>query len=267
MHCIFTLFLSLTILSAAFERLPSSPLQMGMGFSALSVEETPLAMVSHPASMSRLREPSADVFYSTSFRLSELDYSGAAVAAPLSFASMGASATTFGSSLYKETSFSIATAGEIGNNLSVGMSFTGHELTIKNYGSTRAIALSVSAGFQIAEDLRWSLLYRNLNSPRIGTSRELLPQVVATGILFTPTERIAAALEVEKDLLFTPRFKFGGGWSPISGFRLAAGFVSNPSQATAAIQITLKGQNISYAVATHPALPVSQMVALQFRLP
>ena len=267
MHYLTALLVSLGTLFAAFERMPSSPLQMGMGFSTLGSQNNPSAMVTHPASMSLLKTPSVQLFYSNSYHLSELDFSGAAVAVPLSFTVIGATSATFGSSLYRETSLSLAAAREIGNNLSVGMSVTSHELTIKNYGSTRTFALTVSADYEIAADLRWALQYRNVNSPRIGTSEELLPQVVTSGILFSPSEQLTASLEVEKDLLFTPRFKFGGGWSPIPGLRFAAGFATNPSQATAAIQITLKGQKISYAVATHPALPVSQMVALQFHLP
>jgi len=267
MRYLTVLLVSLSSLFAAFERIPSSPLQIGMGFSSLGSQNTPSIMVTHPASLNSIYSPAADIFYSDNYHLSELDFSGLSIAAPFSFATMGVTAATFGSSLYRETSLSLAAARDIGNDLSVGMSITSHELTIKNYGSTRALALSISADYEIASDLQWALLYRNVNSPRIGTSEELLPQVITSGIIFSPSEHLTAVLEVEKDLLFTPRFKYGGSWSPIPELRLAAGFVTNPSQVTSAIQITMKGQKISYAVSTHPALPISQMVALHFQLP
>ncbi|MFQ6608802.1 MAG: hypothetical protein ACE5EE_09735 [Fidelibacterota bacterium] len=267
MHCIFTVFLSLTILSAAFERSPSSPLQMGMGFSALSVEDTPLAGVNHPASISRFTSKSTDLFYTDSYQLTNLNYSGIALVYPLSFVKIGAATTSFGSPLYRETSFSIIVARAVGTYLNIGLSLNYYELTIKRYGATSTTAISTSFSYALAENLKWSLLYRNLNSPRIGTSRELLPQVVSTGFLYTPVKQIVTTFEVENDLLFTPRFKFGIGWSPLTGLRFAAGFVTHPSQATAAIQILWKGQKISYAIANHPDLPVSQMVAVQFRLP
>jgi hypothetical protein len=171
-----------------------------------------------------------------------------------------------GNQLYKETTFSTSTSRKIKNVLTVGLLFNVYQLTIKNYGNTTSFGISSSLTYNINPDINWSLLYHNLNTPRIGISKEYLPQVIATGFTYSPSDHLLSMVEVEKDLQFEPRFKFGVLFKPLKQVQVSTGFINHPTQITGAFLITLFNQEVSYAFATHPHLSLSHTIGFHFIL-
>ena len=265
--------LSFSSLFAAFERIPQSPMQVGSGYTRLSTGPSAVDFLTQPASLVHVQGFGSTLFYGSPFRLGQLNQVSASVVFPSGFANFGVAVSSFGNTLYRETTFSLASGRRMGRNMDIGILVSGHELSIQNYGSDRTVGVTGSVNYHLSESLEWSLIYGNLNSPRLGEAGELLPQVVAMGFGFSPIPDLTATVEVERDLEFESRYKFGIRWRPLQSLGLATGFISRPAQITAGVSFQLKRQplgpygRISYAFATHPELDISQVFALYLSLP
>jgi len=269
---IFSLLLS-SFLFAAFERIPQSPMQIGSGFTHFNTEPSAQDFLSHPATLTHIQKIGFAVFYIFPFQIRSLSHYGISVVFPVKSTHLGAAFSSFGKELYRETTLSLALGTSIGEYMSAGIVMNGHELSIRNYGSERTVGVTASVSYRLAKTVFWSLLYRNLNSPKLGVSEESLPQVVSTVLGFSPIASVTTSLELERDLEFESRYKFGIRWRPVEDLRISTGFVSHPSQVTAGIAFLLKDFSfvslgrISYALATHPELANSHSFALHFTLP
>ena len=271
---IFTIYLIMfSTLYAAFERIPQSPQQTGSGFTRFNPEASAIDFLSHPASLSRIQKHSLAVLYTFPFQIKSLSHTGLSFVFPVRSRQMGVAFFSLGKELYRETTFSLAIGTSMGEHMALGLVMNGHELSIKNYGSERTVGISASSSYRFTETIQFSLLYRNLNSPKLGVSRESLPQVVSTVLGYSPTPSLATAIELERDLEFESRYKFGLRWIPNNALMLLTGFISQPGQVTAGIVFRVKGLfstspgQISYAIATHPELANSHSFALHFTLP
>lgn len=256
----------------AFERIPQSPLATGSGFSFFLPVGSPTDFLSHPAVLSRVQKGEFSTFHSSPFRLAALTQNGITLAVPFKTGVLGAGFASLGQSRYRETVGAVGTGVRIGPNFEAGILLNFFELHISGYGSDRTFGLTVSTSSTFLEGVRWSLLYRNLNRPRLGPAREILPQVIATGVTFSPVPYTTSTLEFEKDLTWGNRYKFGLRWQPLSRITTSTGFATHPTQYTAAVAVQIPRVNPSYEVslgyglAFHPELPISQVVSLQLGL-
>ena len=262
-----------SVLFAAFERIPQSPSQVGAGLTYSSTEQPAVDFLTHPASMAYAQRFGSMVYYASPFQLKLLRQVGASIVIPHEWANVGIAFASLGMELYRETTLFLGGGRRLGKQMDVGILIATYQLSIKNYGSDWTVGVTASVNYSLMESLRWSLIYRNLNSPRLGTSRELLPQVAVMGFTFLPTSSLTTSMELERDLNLESRYKFGVRWRPHDILAVSTGFVSHPGQVTAGISLRLGGQsskpsaNISYAIATHPELAISQVFALHLSLP
>ncbi|MDP6456965.1 MAG: hypothetical protein QF613_01355 [Candidatus Marinimicrobia bacterium] len=264
------IWLSLILVSGligAFERLPLLPNLVALGMTQFGPGRTSAHFLSHPASLASSTSLNTAAFYGKPFSLTDLSNAGAVISAPWRYGNVGIGFYSAGNKLYGETTFALGLGRRLGQHLDFGLLLAGHELSIVNYGSQKTVSLSASIAFDIQESVTWSMLYQNLNAPRIGASDELLPQVIVTGFSFTPSSQMSAIAEFEKDLQFDSRYKFGLQWKPIESFTVMTGFATSPTQVTAGIRLKIIGQEISYAIANHPELNLSHILALTFSLP
>ncbi|MFQ6616469.1 MAG: hypothetical protein ACE5HZ_06840 [Fidelibacterota bacterium] len=268
----FLIIIICTRIPAAFERVPQSPLATGSAYSYFLGERSLIDFLSHPADLARTGRVGFSVFHSSSFGVAALGQYGFTLTAPMKGGTLGTGFATLGQTRYRETALSVGAGRRIGAGLDAGVLLNIFELYIANYQTDRTVAATVSVSYALGERVRWSLLFRNLNGPHLGRSRELLPQIVSTGVTVSPTARVTSALELEKDLEFENRYKFGLLWQPLSLFTVTTGFITHPAQATAAVSVEFPLLNppylgrVSYGLATHPELAISQVLSLQFVL-
>lgn len=266
------IFILMTCLHGAFERVPQSPLATGSAFSYFLPGNGFIDFLSHPAELAHVPRAGFSVFHSSPFRLAPLDQYGFTAAAPFKGGVVGTGFVTLGQARYRETVVTAGMGRPLGPHLETGILLSFLELYIAGYHTDRTVAVAASVTYALAKGIRWSLLYRNLNAPRVGRSRELLPQIISTGITVLPAETVTSVLELEKDLDYENRYKFGLTWEPLSSLTVASGFATSPAQFTAGIAVRFLRlsspyeAHVSYGIATHPELPVSQVVSLQLAL-
>ncbi len=255
------LLCSISLATAAFVRIPLTPLQAAAGSMLQSVYPAH-DFISDPASLMDA-DKNVMVPVLSPFGLSTLQERSLQFAYPSSWGRFGLSVHLFGLSLYRESTVTGAGAVRFGGKLDVGIRLSVHQLTIRNYGSQKSFALSGSLAYPITKELRWSLIGMNLNAPRIGKSKELLPQIVSTGFHFKPAEPLEGLFELEKDLAYASRQKFGVIWTPVPRLSFAAGFATQPAQISAGFSIRLSRSSVDYAIASHPHLPETHSLALR----
>ncbi|MCH8068346.1 MAG: hypothetical protein IID16_03585 [Candidatus Marinimicrobia bacterium] len=254
-------------LCAAFERVPLSFSQTACGLSNFMPTSSPITFFSHPANLARSQSKSVAMFFEAPFQITKLHNFGAGFTMPLKFGRFGVGFHALGNNVYRESTVTIGAGKKFGDYFEAGLVINGNELSIKNYGSTRTVSLSASLNYSLSETIQWSLLYQNFNGPKLGKTDELLPQVIAMGFVFSPTSTIQSVIELERDLEFETRYKFGVLWQLFKSLTLATGFINHPAQMTTGISFKIKGQRISYAFSTHPELAFSQLLTIQFSLP
>ncbi|MEE8341019.1 MAG: hypothetical protein V3R52_02870, partial [Candidatus Neomarinimicrobiota bacterium] len=164
------------------------------------------------------------------------------------------SAGTFGNNIYNESMFVLGFANSVKNRLTVGVNIILYQLKISDYGTAHAQGLSVSMRYNI--NAKWYLVstVRNINSPKLGSSKDELPQVVTMGFIGTVHEIITIATEWEQDLEYTGAIKFGVNVKPLKATSFSIGYVSNPGQLTAGLSININKIYVEYGTIAYTGL-------------
>jgi hypothetical protein len=214
----------------------------------------PVDGFSDPAGLSKLSRPGGVFFQGQPFQLPELQQTAGVVGLPLNRTGLAVAVSTFGNQVYQESLLAFIVGHTISSRLSVGVTAVRYGLRIKHYGQARTIGFTVSWHYRIDSRWIWSTALRNVNAPRIGRTKEPLPQVVTTGFLVTPTDWLQVNLEWEHDLEYPGRLKFGVLSFPLRWFGLAGGYAAEPGRISAGVFFRTRFAEIHYATVLYQEL-------------
>ena len=148
----------------------------------------------------------------------------------------------------------LSVANSVKTRLSVGVNIILYQLKITGYGTAHIPGLSASMRYNINDNWNWVTTVRNINYPKIGTSKDELPQVVTTGFIGTVHEILTIATEWEQDLTYKGAIKFGVMVKPLSQLLFSVGYVSNPGQLTAGLSININKIYFEYGTIAYSDL-------------
>lgn len=219
----------------------------------------------NPAGLSQVGFPEAAVFYSPQpFAMPELRYLAFVLAYPTSVGTFGVSGRRFGFELYRETSFGLSYAAEVGG-LFVGANVNYHSVTIARYGNGGTFGMDVGMLVPVFQTLRWGVAATNINAPHIGTDGEKLPQVFTTGISYRPIPSLSFGLDYEKEIGFAGTPKFGCEYWVIDEVALRAGFVDEPTLYTMGMGVRYSFFQVDYGVTIHRVLGLTHQMSVTLR--
>ena len=178
-----------------------------------------------------------EVIWNRPFQINELQQTAFASACMYKNWGFGISASTFGNNIYSESMLALSAAKSFKSRLALGVNVMLYQLKITDYGTAHAPGLSASMRYNINENWDWVTTVRNINSPKIGTAKDELPQIVTTGFVGTVHEILTIATEWEQDLEYKGAIKFGIMLKPLKQLLFSVGYVSNPGQLTAGLTI------------------------------
>lgn len=133
----------------------------------------------------------------------------------------------------------LSLAKSVKTRLSLGVNIILYQLKITDYGTAHASGLSASMRYIINDNWDWVTTVRNINSPKLGSSKDELQQVVTTGFIGTLYEILTIATEWEQDLEYKGALKFGIMVKSLKQLLFSVGYVSNPGQLTAGLSINI----------------------------
>ena len=246
-----------TYLSAAFEHYPSNSAAVGSGLLTVNIYANAIGVFSDPASVTLFKKRNFAISSGHRFGLRLLQHHSTAIAQPIKKGFIAVGASYFGDKLYGETIWCLAMGRKISDKLNIGMGLMVYDLQIKNYGTTKNLGINMGWRMKLNETLQWRGIWRNINGPTIGKSKDAIPQIIVSALVYNPLPKATVVIEWEQDTLYESRLKFGGEFKLLPWVVIYTGHASSPNQTTAGLGIIYKHLNINYAVSTHSHLDLS----------
>jgi hypothetical protein len=235
----FMVFVPFNLLFGAFESYPTSTANLAFGRIYMNCKGNILDIINEPSSIINFNMNGGEVIWNRPFQINELQQTVFASGFIYKNWGLGISASTFGNNIYNESMLVLSIAKSVKTRLSVGANIILYQLKISDYGLAHAPGLSASMRYNINANWDWVTTIRNINSPKLGSSKDELPQVVTTGFVGTVHEILTIATEWEQDLEYKGAIKFGVIVKPLKPVLFSIGYVSNPGQLTAGLSINI----------------------------
>lgn len=244
----------INLLFGAFEIYPTSTANLALGRINMNYNGKIIDIINEPSSIIAFNMKGGEVIWNRPFQINELQQTALASAFIYKNWGFGISASTFGNKIYNESMLGISVARSFKTRLSLGVNIILYQLKITDYGTAHAPGLSASMRYNVSDNWDWVSTVRNINSPKIGTSKDELPQVVTTGFVGTVHEILTIATEWEQDLEYKGAIKFGIMVKPLKQFSFSVGYVSNPGQLTAGLSININKIYFEYGTIAYSDL-------------
>ncbi|MEM8586384.1 MAG: hypothetical protein AAGF87_19075 [Bacteroidota bacterium] len=184
---------------------------------------------SNPAGLARLENTGIILSGEQRYGLSELQEVGLAAAIPLGGGGLGLTASSFGFEAYRDTRFALSYGRKLFDNFRIGGEVIGLNTSVENYDSR--FNATFSLGFQIDIDRKLSVGTRVISPLRVEVAtEETLPQLLGVGIGYRPNEQLLLLAEMEQEIDFLARFRFGLEYALIESFTFRAGVVTEATE-------------------------------------
>jgi len=227
------------LLFGAFESYPTSTANLAFGKINMNCKGNIIDIINEPSSIIHFNMRGGGVIWNRPFQINELQQTAFTSAFIYKNWGFGVSASTFGNKIYNESMLVLSVAKSVKARLLLGVNIILYQLKITDYGTAHAPGLSASMRYTINDNWDWVTTVRNINSPKLGSSKDELPQVVTTGFIGTLYEILTIATEWEQDLEYKGALKFGIMVKPLKQLLFSVGYVSNPGQLTAGLSINI----------------------------
>lgn len=171
----------------------------------------------------------------------------------------------FGFELYNELTASISYAIKQ-KGFSVGTVINLNSLTIRNYGRDFALGIDLGIMLNVFEDFFVGVNFKNINSPKLGERKEPIPQVILSGISYSPVENMTLSFDLQKQYTFNAALSAGIEYRIFEIVNLRFGVKEQPSSYSAGIGIHYNIFKLDYALRNHTQLGLSQYLTFSLEL-
>ena len=248
---------------AGFERTAQPTPAFARAFSGVAMQ-TESNIWLNPASLSSLSSFHSSIFYSPSpFQLSQLTNYGLLLADNFGVVQAGAAVSSFGFSLYRETTGSLAIANGDLNNFGVGISLSFYHLSIAEYGTASAVALDAGVIYSLNEKINIGVAINNLNGASFGGDDDV-PQTILAGISYRVIGEALVNVDLVKDIRYEPTYRASVEFSPHDILTIRTGIQGEPSRLFGGVGITIAPFTVGYGIATHEDLGLTHSIGISF---
>ena len=238
-----------------------------MGGAATAVAKDPWALRANPSLAAWLDGRSFSVAHSPSWLgIPELGRSAFVYVEPTSFGVFACGGARFGIPLYRETDLSVTFASVVSDRLGYGVSVQAFFLTIERYGSARTIGITGGFSYAFSEEVLFGCSARNLNAPRLGVSREKLPQSFAFGLEYRPLRGITLDADAVREIGFPFEAHIGFACELAGCLSIMAGASDQPSTYSTGLGVSFGYLQIDYGLTAHPDLGISHHFSISLYL-
>ncbi len=257
------LVILVTPMFGAFERLPYSGRSAALGFSSVSLAACPWGIWHNPAGLSATATQAVSVsFVPGVFGMTELSHAAGVYSHPFPFGTLGVGASRFGFELYRETRLALSASTAISDDLHLGVTINYFGLGIQNYGTAATFGVDAGLLVRISDDVWWGSLLGNINAAAIGASKEKLPQILSTGVAFSPVSEALLVAAVTKDIRHPVQISAGLEYTFLDVFAARVGTSTEPSIMTAGVGVTVAFGRFDYGFSSHSLLGSTHTISL-----
>ena len=137
-----------------------------------------------------------------------------------------------------------------------------------NLGSTSRMGIDVGFVATLGKKHRAAALVKNINNPAIGIDgyTSALPQMVIGGFAYAPIEEVLTTFSLNYVSGQAVEFHGGLEYKLGSKYSILTGMQSQPNRLSAGLKLDIKGIRIEYGVITHPVLPLTHAITMNFHI-
>ncbi len=222
------------------------------------------SLFSNQAGLANLEGLSFTLVGENRFLLSEIKSLSAGAAIPSKLGTFGLSLNYYGFELYNEQRIGIAYARKLMNRLSIGAQFIYLNTNIPDYGNQANFTFELGLQAKLSKSL--SLGVYTFNPGRVKLiEEERLPTLLSLGLQYQPSEKLFLLAEVEKNLDYTVRTRFGAEYQLIEQLWLRLGVATQPVEYTFGLGYSLKNSfRIDVSARYHQVLGFSPGIGITY---
>lgn len=198
------------------------------------------------------------------FLVSEIRSVAAGAALPTASGTFGLSLHYFGFEGYNEQRIGLAYARQLLEKLSIGAQFLMLNTRIPEYGNKANFTFEVGAQAELLPQLNLGV---HLFSPaRVKvTEEDFLSAVLRLGLSYLPSDKLSLLAEVEKDIDYPARARFGIEYQAIEPLFLRLGVATEPTQLSFGLGYALPGGlKLDIASSYHQVLGFTPAAGITF---
>ena len=248
---------------AGFERTAQPTSAFARAFSGVAMQ-TESNIWLNPASLSSLSSFHSSIFYSPSpFQLSQLTNYGLLLADDFGVVRAGAAVSSFGFSLYRETTGSLTIANKDLKDFGAGITLSFYHLSIAEYGSALAVALDAGVIYSLNEKLNIGAAMNNVSGASFGGDDDV-PQTILAGISYRVIDNALVNVDLVKDIRYEPTYRASVEFLPHDIVTIRTGIQGEPSRIFGGVGITIVPFTVEYGIATHDELGLTHSIGISF---
>ena len=236
---------------------------VGMGYTGITYTDIN-SIFSNQAGLAHLETMAVTAYGEQRFLVSAIKAIGFGAALPTRSGTFGLSLHYFGFEQYNEQRIGLAYGRKLLEKLSIGAQLLMLNTRIPEYGNKAAFTFEVGAQAELLPQLHLGI---HLFSPgRVKLAEEnLMPTVLKLGLSYLPSNKLSLLAEVEKDIDYDARAKFGIEYQIIDPLFLRFGVATQPSQLSFGLGYALpNGLSIDIASTYHQVLGFTPAAGITF---
>lgn len=248
--------------SASFEDMEVGARSSGLAGAVAALSQGSESLAYNPAALTPSTPVDVLLSYNKPFSIPDLHNGCAAASFAFRKLRVGGLIHSFGNEAYQETQFAVSSAINLLDGVSGGIALRYADLSITGYGHAGAFLIDVGSVARLSPFVQWGFVLKNVNYAHIGSSREPLPQIYATGVSLRPSEPVLLNVDVYKDCRFPLDVRCGVEYSPLPVLSLRTGVGNEPTRFCFGFSLHLKFITFDYSVCHHTDLGLTHMMAV-----
>ncbi len=195
---------------------------------------------SNQAGLANLEQWSATATVEQRFLVAELQSAAVAAAVPMASGTFALTLHHFGVEAFQQQKFGLAYARRLMKGLSAGAQITALHTSIPEYGNRTTLSFEIGLLTELLPQLQLGMHLANPVRVEL-VERENLPTVLRLGLAYLPSERLTCTAEVEKDIDFMARMRFGIEYQLVEQLALRTGITTGPTQLAFGVGYAFRG--------------------------
>lgn len=238
----------------------------GMGWAVVTVSDV-WAMSNNTAGIANLNAPTAGVYAEN--RFGEFAFTTIALQTiypTQKYGTYGLSMSRFGDALFSQQHVGLGMAHKLGQ-FSLGAKADVWQVAVKEYGSRKAVALSIGVQGEVVPQLYFGAFAYNLNQASLNSFEdERLPTTMKAGLSYKPTPRLLIAVETEKNIDHDADFKAGAEYALLQEkLLLRSGFSTRSNSLTFGTGFKARQVQVNYALGSTTLLGLSHYLSISYQ--
>ncbi|MFT5989248.1 MAG: hypothetical protein ACJATN_001031 [Neolewinella sp.] len=240
-----------------------SRLMGGTGVTASGID----ALWTNPAGLSGSEQKvvSAAASAEQRFGLSELTSANVGATYGVGLGGFGLQLASFGFDTYRETRIGLAYGRKLTGKFSIGVDFAGFATNAKGYASTFDVTFGLGMQLEITPELYvGARIFSPIRTERLPD--EYLPQLLALGLSYRPSDKIILNAEVHQDTDHPARVRVGAEYLPAEQLSIRFGVATEASEVSFGLGYeVIEGLDLSAGAVWHEMLGVWPGVGVRWQ--